>query len=138
MALYLLDTNILSETRRPRPDAGVVKFLGQANRDSLYISVLSLGELRKGVEAKRRADPLMAAELGRWVDGIETTFAAQVLPVTIPVARLWGELSAGRSLPVIDMLIAATALVHGLTVVTRNTADFAATAVPVLNPWGQI
>ncbi len=79
------------------------------------MSVLTLGELRKGVEAKRRTDAVTADRLGAWVDSIETTFADRVLPVDAAAARLWGELSAGRSLPVIDTLIAATALARGLT-----------------------
>jgi hypothetical protein len=96
---------------------------------------LTLGELRKGVEAKRRTDSVTAARLGAWVDGIETTFADRVLPVDAPAARLWGELSAGRALPVIDTLIAVTAITRGLTLVTRNTRDVAGTGVPRVDPW---
>ena len=92
---YLLDTNLISETRKIRADAGVTAFLAAADAAGLFLSVLTLGELRKGVEAKRRADSVTAARLGAWVDGIETTFADRVLPVDAPAARLWGELSAG-------------------------------------------
>jgi toxin FitB len=100
------------------------------------LSVLTLGELRKGVEARRRIDSTAAADqLGMWVDGIETTYADRVLPVDTSVARIWGELSAARSLPVIDTLIAATAIVHGLGLVTRNTRDVAFTGVALINPW---
>jgi toxin FitB len=77
----------------------------------------------------------LAEQLDVWVDGIETTFADRILPVDAAVARIWGELSAGRSLPVIDTLIAATAIAGGLTLVTRNTQDFALTGVPLLDPW---
>ena len=112
---YLLDTNFISETRKIRADSGVMAFLSAAETSRLFLSVLTLGELRKGVEAKRRTDAVTADRLGAWVDSIETTFADRVLPVDAAAARLWGELSAGRSLPVIDTLIAATALARGLT-----------------------
>ena len=135
MAGYLLDTNVISETRKIRADAGVMAFLAAADAAGLFLSVLTLGELRKGVEAKRRIDSLTAARLGAWVDGIETTFADRVLPVDAPAARLWGELSAARTLPVIDTLIAATAITRGMTLVTHNTRDLAGTGVPLVDPW---
>jgi len=102
---------------------------------ALFISVLTLGELRQGVAARRRTDPISAGQLGLWVDGIETTFADRVLSVDAAAARIWGELSSGRSLPVIDALIAATAIAGGLTLVTRNTRDVASTGVPLVDPW---
>ena len=132
---YLLDTNFISETRKIRTNAGVTAFLPAADTAGLFLSVLTLGELRKGVEANRRTDSVTAASLGAWVDGIETTFADRVLPVDAAAARLWGELSARRSLPAVDTLIAATAITRGLTLVTRNTRDVAATGVPLLDPW---
>lgn len=132
---YLLDTNVLSETRRPRPDSHVTAFLASADPGALFLSVLTVGELRKGVEIKRRADPALADRLGAWVETIETTFADRLLPVDADIARRWGELSAVRSFPVIDALIAATALRHGLTLVTRNLRDVELTGVPVLDPW---
>ena len=132
---YLLDTNIISETRKARADGGVMAFLSAANATALFLSVLTLGELRKGVAAKRRTDPVAAGRLGVWVDGIETTFVDRILSIDAPVARLWGEQSADRGLPVIDALIAATALVHGLSLVTRNSRDFKATGVPLIDPW---
>ena len=132
---YLLDTNVISETRKLRADAGVMAFLAAADSAGLFLSVLTLGELRKGIEAKRRTDLATATRLGTWVDEIETTFADRVLPVDGAAARLWGELSARRSLPVIDALIAATAITRGFTLVTRNTRDVAATGVPLVDPW---
>jgi predicted nucleic acid-binding protein len=135
MAGYLLDTNVISETRKTQADAGVLAFITAAAADGLFLSVLTLGELRKGVAARRRTDPAAADRLAMWVDGIATTFADRVLPVDMLIAQIWGELSAGRSLPVIDTLIAATAMVHHLTLVTRNTRDVRSTGVAVIDPW---
>lgn len=132
---YLLDTNVISETRKARADSGVIAFLSAAEAAGLFLSALTLGELRKGVAAKRRTDPGAADQLGAWVDGIETTFADRVLPIDAATARQWGELSANRSLPVIDTLIAATAISHDLTLVTRNTRDVESTGVPLVDPW---
>lgn len=120
---YLLDANVVSETRKARADGGVIAFLSATEAAGLFVSVLTLGELRKGVAAKRRTDPDAADQLGAWVDGIETTFADRVLPIDAATARRWGELSANRSLPVIDMLVAATAISHGLTLVIRKSRN---------------
>ena len=132
---YLLDTNVISETRKSRADRRVLAFLSEADSSRLFVSVLTIGELRNGVAGKRRTDPSFADQLSSWVDGIETIFADRVLPVDAATARLWGELSAGRSLPVIDTLIAATAISHGLTFVTRNTRDAEPTGVLLVDPW---
>jgi len=135
MGGYLLDTNIVSETRRQRAHRGVLSFLEAQDSSALFVSVLTVGELRKGVAAKRRRDPATADLLAAWVDGMESTFAERVLAIDARIARLWGELSASRPVPVVDTLIAATALVHGLTLVTRNTNDVRTTGVAVLDPW---
>lgn len=132
---YLLDTNVVSETREPHPDAGVLAFLSAAGAEGLFLSVLTLGELRKGVALKRRTDPMAASKLGIWVEGIATNFADRILPVDSATALRWGELSAGGSFPVIDMLIAATALSRDLTLVTRNTRDFQSSGALLLDPW---
>jgi toxin FitB len=132
---YLLDTNIVSETRKVRADPRVTGFLQTANEDRLFLSVLTLGELRKGVAVRRRTDAATADLLAAWVDEIEQHFTDRVLPVDAEAARIWGELSAGRSLPVVDTLIAATAMTRGLTLVTRNTRDVRDTGVALLDPW---
>ncbi len=132
---FLLDTNVISETRKTRPDGGVIAFLIAADAGELFLSVLTVGELRKGVAAKIRTEPLAAKQLAVWVDGIETSFADRLLPIDVATASRWGELSAGHTLPVIDTLIAASAISHGLTLVTRSTGDFAATGVPLVDPW---
>jgi predicted nucleic acid-binding protein len=134
---YLLDTNVLSETRKKRPDEGVVAFLAETDPSAVYISVLTLGELRKGVEQKRRSDASAAQGLAAWVDGLEFGFADRILGIDGPTARLWGELSAERPRPVVDTLLAATAVVRGLTFVTRNVGDVEGIAVRVLDPFGQ-
>ena len=132
---FLLDTNIISETRKRSPNDGVMAFLSTVNPRSLFISVLTLGELRKGIAIKRRTDPPMAKLLEEWVDGLERMFADRILPVDVSIANRWGEISADRSRPVIDTLIAATALRHELAVVTRNVVDFDGLNVEIINPW---
>jgi predicted nucleic acid-binding protein len=132
---YLLDTNVISETRKTRPDSGVMTFLASADSAALFLSVLTLGELRKDVKARRKTDPAAADLLGAWVKTIETTFADRLLGVDGATARLWGELSSARSLPVIDTLIAATAIRHGIALVTRNTRDFESTGTELVDPW---
>ncbi len=132
---YLLDTNVISETRRTRPHPRVMALMSAAEASNLFLSVLTVGELRKGVAMRRRSDEHTASRLGAWVDELEANFADRILPVDAAVARRWGEVSADRSRPVIDTLIAATALVHGLTLVARNTEDISGLAVRVVDPW---
>lgn len=132
---YLLDTNILSETRRKQSDHRVIDFLSAADPSALYISVLTLGELRKGVALKKRIDPDTAKRLAHWVDGLEYSFADRILGINAATATIWGELSAQRPRPVIDTLLAATAIAHDLIFVTRNTADVQDIKVNLLNPW---
>jgi predicted nucleic acid-binding protein len=132
---YLLDTNILSETRKKQANERVMSFLSSAEPSALFISVLSLGELRKGVALKIRSDADGAKRLGAWVDGLEFSFGERILGVDGAIAREWGELSAQRSRPVVDTLLAATALVHKLTLVTRNISDVHDLGVNLLDPW---
>jgi toxin FitB len=132
---YLLDTNILSETRKKQTDERVISFLSAVEPSALYISVLTLGELRKGVALKRRSDTDAAKKIAAWVDGLEFTFGDRILGINAATAKLWGELSAQRPRPVIDTLLAATAIVHELTFVTRNTSDVQDIDLKLLDPW---
>ena len=132
---YLLDTNILSETRKKQANDRVLYFLSTVEPSALFISVLSLGELRKGVALRIRSDANAAKRLGTWVDGLEFSFGDHILGVDAAIARQWGELSAQRSRPVVDTLLAATALIHKLTLVTRNISDVHDLGVKLLDPW---
>lgn len=133
---YLIDTNVLSELRNGvRADAGVRAWLTEAPAGSLWLSVLTLGELRRGIESIRRRDPVAAETLETWYGRIVSTHADRILPVSEPTADQWGRLNVPDPIPSVDGLIAATALVHGLIVVTRNTRDFARAGVAVLNPF---
>jgi predicted nucleic acid-binding protein len=132
---YLLDTNVLSETRKKKADAGVISFLEGADSSTLFISVLTLGELRKGVAKKQREDPEMAKRLADWAEGLELSFADRILGIDAAMARLWGDWSGERPRPVVDTLLAATAVLHGLTLVTRNIRDVRGIPVQLLDPW---
>jgi predicted nucleic acid-binding protein len=132
---WLLDTNVLSETRKKKADQGVIAFLQAADSSGLYLSVLTIGELRKGIAAKMRTDPAAAKSLTVWLEGLEFGFANRILPIDAATARFWGEWSGERLRPVIDTLLAATAVHHGLTLVTRNTRDVEGIPVKTHNPW---
>ena len=132
---YLLDTNVLSETRRKKADLGVLAFLQSTDSASLFLSVLTIGDLRKGVAAKRRIDPVAAKSLAAWVEGLEFGFAGHIIGVDAATARLWGEWSGDRPRPVVDTLLAATAVLNGLTFVTRDTRDVAELPAKLHNPW---
>ncbi|MBK5913153.1 PIN domain-containing protein [Rhodocyclus purpureus] len=133
---YLVDTNVLSELRRKSPDAAVVEWVAQRSPATLYLSVLTLGEIRKGIEAV--ADKARRRSLIDWLEtDLPTFFSWRILPVDAAVADRWGRLvaAAGRPLPAIDSLLAATALAHDLVLVTRNVKDFAGLPVEIFNPW---
>ena len=135
---YLLDTNVLSETRKRRPAAAVADWIAATPADRLHVSVLTLGEIEQGISRIRgRGDQDQASALERWLSDVEAAFEDRVLPVTLPVAAAWGRQHYARPLPVIDALIAATARVHGMIVVTRNTKDFALTGLDLLNPFDE-
>jgi hypothetical protein len=133
---YLLDTNVLSETRKRQPDTGVVEWITATPPGQLHVSVLTLGEIGQGIARIRgRGDQQQAAALERWLRATEAGFGDRILPVTLPVASAWGQQQHVQPLPVIDALIAATARVNGLTVVTRKARDFARSGIAVLNPF---
>ena len=134
---YLLDINFVSETMKPRPNPGVLAFSQSTDPNSAFISVLTLGELRKGVTAKklRDPDPNAASRLAAWIEGLEIGFSDRILGIDLAIARLWGEWSAGRPRPVVDTLLAATAFSNDLTLVTRNIRDVSNIPVKLHNPW---
>jgi predicted nucleic acid-binding protein len=132
---YLLDTNVVSEGRRKVPNVRVAAFMRSIRQEDSFVSVLTIGELRKGAEMRRRTDPDGADSLGRWIDDVEAKFGSCILTVDLATARVWGELSAVRPRAAIDTLIAATAIVRDLTLVTRNTREVADTGVDLVDPW---
>jgi predicted nucleic acid-binding protein len=132
---YLLDTNILSETRKRDPAPAVREWIKSTPPDQLHVSALTLGEIAQGIARIRaRGDQLQAGILERWMRDIEEGFADRTLPVTLRVATEWGRQRAAP-MPVVDALIAATARVNGLTIVTRNVKDFERAGVPLINPF---
>lgn len=139
MTGYLVDTNIPSEFTRDQPDARVAKFIRAAGQQNLFLSVMALGEIRKGIDLLPASQKRTG--LQEWLDtDVRAWFAGRILPVTETIAERWGQMAAaarkqGVTLAVVDGVIAATALEHGLTLVTRNTKDFATLGVALLNPW---
>ena len=133
---YLLDTNVLSETRKRRPDAGLRRWLEAAPPDRLNVSVLTIGEIERGVaQLIQRGDHRQAAVLESWLEEVVEEFGGRIVPVGVQVARQWGRQSRVQPVPAVDALIAATAKVYDWTLVTRNTKDFVHTDVRVLNPF---
>jgi toxin FitB len=135
--VYLLDTNVVSELRRIRPHPALMAWLAGASADELFLSAVTLGELQAGVEMTRRQDPARAEAIEAWVDVLANTF--DILPMDGAVFRRWAQLMHRRSRDLIeDAMIAATALVHNLTVVTRNVGDFERLGLKVVNPFERI
>lgn len=132
---YLLDTNVVSEPRRRKPEARVVAWLREQNPDRLFISVLTVGEIAQGAEARGRRDPVAGRSLSAWLASIRAGYGDHVLGITDDIAETWGRLGTRRPLPVVDGLLAATALVHRLELVTRNVRDFHGLGVRLLDPW---
>ena len=133
---FLLDTNVISELRkRERGHPGVVRWAASVDPAELHTSVLVIGEIRRGIEQKRRTDPEQAVALEGWLDRVRAGLGKRIIPVDERIAELWGNLGGRATLPAVDGLIAATAIVHGLTVVTRNVGDMARTGASLLNPF---
>jgi len=133
---YLIDTNVLSELRRKVPNPGVVAWFAQRPPTTLHLSVLTLGEIRRGIEGVD--DATRRQSLIDWLEtDLPTFFTGRVLPVDAAVADRWGRLvaTAERPLPAIDSLLAATALEHDLVLITRNAKDFSGLPVEIFNPW---
>jgi len=136
---YLLDTNVVSELVASRPNANVVDWLDAVDAEQVFLSVITVGELKGGIE--RLPDSRRRRRLINWLNGdLLVRFGERVLPIDTQVALAWGTLvaetrAAGTPIPAIDSLLAATAAVHGLTLVTRNVGDFEAAGIPLLNPW---
>ncbi|MGC9945884.1 MAG: type II toxin-antitoxin system VapC family toxin [Bryobacteraceae bacterium] len=134
----LLDTCALSELRLPKPDAGVANAIRDLDSDDLFVSAISIGEIVKGVALLQQGHKKRL--LQSWLQTLERHYGDRLLPIDVETCRMWGELTAaaqkaGRTIPASDGLIAATARRHGLYIMTRNTADFEPTGVPLLNPW---
>jgi toxin FitB len=137
--VYLIDTNVISETRKKeKANPGVAKFFGRiaASREPIYLSVVTVGELRRGVEIiRRRGDAVQARLLEAWLSVVLDQYEENILPFDADAAQVWGRLRVPDPAHELDKQIAAIALVNGLTVVTRNTADFEETGVKLINPF---
>ncbi len=133
---YLLDTNVISEIRKgPRCDPGVASWFAGVSAGELFLSALTIGEIRKGIENIRRHDKRTAEVLDAWLADLMAQFSDRILPVDESIAERWGRFNVPDPLPVIDSLLAATASVHGLDLITRNVKDVARTGVTCLNPF---
>ena len=132
--MYLLDTNVVSELRRPRPHGAVLDWIAGVPADQLFVSAVTVGEIQAGLEITREQDEPKAEEIEIWLDKVLASYG--VLPMDAPAFREWARLMHRRSDTISeDAMIAATAMVHRLTVVTRNTSDFAQFGVELYNPW---
>ncbi len=134
--MFLLDTDVLSALRKRQRDACVVAWVERQRTADLFVSVVSIGEIERGIAMQHAKDPGFAGAVAAWLDRVLTLYGDRILPFELHVARRWGQLSAAIGNDSADLMIAATALEHGLTVVTRNVAHFEPTGVPTLNPFG--
>lgn len=133
--MFLLDTDVLSELRKRKCDPAVAKWFRVVPESELYLSVVTLAEIERGIERQRRPDPAFAADLAAWLELTLRAFGDRILPLSVNIARRWGRLAAKIGNTELDLAIAATALEHGLTVVTGNTKPFDPTGVSLVNPF---
>jgi predicted nucleic acid-binding protein len=132
---YLLDTNVVSEIHKRRPDRSVLDWLAETSPYERHLSVLTLGELRRWAERRRRRDEVAGAAFERWLGELVVSYGRRIVPITSQIADRWGYLVVPNLVAVVDGLLAATALVHDWTLVTRNTADVEGTGVRTLDPF---
>jgi predicted nucleic acid-binding protein len=135
--MFLIDTVTLSELRRRQRDPAVVAWFERQRATELFLSVISIGEIERGIERQRATDPGFAGALTAWLDRVLVLYGERILPFDLRTARRWGALSAALGNDSADLMIAATALEHGLTVVTHNVSDFEPTRVAVLDPFSR-
>ena len=135
--MFLIDTVTLSELRRRQRDPMVVAWFERQRTTELFLSVISIGEIERGIARQRATDPGFAEALAAWLDRVLVLYGERVLPFDLRTARRWGALSSALGIDSADLMIAATALEHGLIIVTRNVSDFGPTGVAVLDPFSQ-
>jgi predicted nucleic acid-binding protein len=135
--MFLIDTVTLSELRRRERDPMVVKWFERQRATDLFLSVISIGEIERGIVRQRTTDPGFAAALADWLDRILSLYGDRIVPFDLRAARRWGALSAALGNDSVDLMIAATAMENGFTVVTRNASDFEPTGAAVLNPFSR-
>ncbi len=134
--MFLLDTNVVSETAKRRPNVGVINWIEGTGTENLWICAITVGEIVKGIARLRQIDPLRANQLMNWWTILEAAYTDRILPFDAAIARRWGELRAGNpNMSVEDSLIASISLAKGFTLVTRNIRDFAPAGVPLINPF---
>ena len=134
--MYLIDTVVLSELRKPQRDARLAAWIERQRTTDLFVSVVTIGEIERGIARQRTTEPDFAVALAVWLDRVLALYGERILSFDLQVARRWGQLSAALGNDSADLMISATALEHGLTVVTRNVSDFEPTGVATLNPFG--
>ena len=134
--MYLLDTDVISELRRRRRNRNIVAWISNVSAADLFLSVMTIGEIELGIARQRVRNPSFAKDLADWLEVTLRAYEERILPLTVGIARRWGRLAAQLGNKQLDLAIAATALEHGLTVVTRNISDFEPTGVTVLDPFG--
>lgn len=131
--MYLVDTNVISEARRGTAEA--VAWMRSTDPQAIYLSTLTLGEIMRGIALKQRSDPVTAGHLAEWLRNLRHQHADRILPITDQISAEWGRIAAIRAGGDVEGLIAATAIVHDLVVVTRNVADFGDSGADIVNPW---